>query len=409
MSKKTKRAYKFRFYPTDEQRIILAQTFGCIRFVYNWGLQTRRSAYFQHGQSLSYTDLAALLPDLKNQYPWLGDVSSVPIQQSLRHLDRAFVNFFEGRAHYPTFKKKQNHQSATYASNAFKWDGKDLTLAKMDAPLDIVWQRSLPKGNKPSSVTVSKDCANRYFVSILIEEDITPWAVPARMVGLDLGIKSMVALSTGESVGNPRFLQKDEKKLAKVQRRHARKKKGSKNRNKARLKVAKVHARINDRRRDCQHKLSTRIVHENQVICVESLAVKNMVQNPRLAKAISDVGWGEFVRQLDHKSRWYGRTLVKIDRFYPSSKTCSACKHAVDSLPLDIREWVCPDCGVVHDRDTNAARNILAEGLSVAACGGRVRPVQAKARRATRSRSRKYPFVRVGSPRALAGGDVTSY
>src|SRR6266699_1733275 len=365
MSKKTKRAYKFRFYPTDEQKSMLAQTFGCIRFVYNWGLSNRKIAYFQHGQSLYYNDLAAMLASLKKQYPWLALVSSVPIQQALRHLDRAFVNFFEGRAEYPTFKKKRNEQSATYASNAFKWDGKTLSLAKMNEPLDIVWHRSLPKGSKPSSVTVSKDCAHRYFVSILVEEDMKPLAVTPKMVGLDLGIKSMVALSTGESIGNPRYF--------------------AKNRNKARLKVAKIHARINDRRRDYQHKLSTRIVHENQVICVESLAVKNMVKNHSLAKAISDVGWGEFVRQLEYKSKWYGRTLVKVDRWYPSSKTCHACKHVLDSLPLDRREWVCPECGVVHDRDDNAALNILAEGLSVKACGGNGRPVRAKARQAIAS------------------------
>jgi putative transposase len=303
-----------------------------------------------------------MLPDLKKQYLWLGDVSSVPIQQSLRHLDAAFKNFFEGRAEYPTFKKKQNEQSATYTSNAFKWDGKALTLARMNEPLDIRWHRCLPKGSKPSSVTISKDCANRYFISILVEDEIKPKPVTPQMVGLDLGIKSMVALSTGESVGNPRYFAKEEKKLAKAQRQHARKKKGSKNRNKARMIVAKIHARINDRRRDYQHKLSTRIVNENQVICVESLAVKNMVKNHCLAKAISDVGWGEFVRQLEYKSKWYGRTLVKIDQWYPSSKTCHACKHVLDSLPLDIREWVCPECGVVHDRDTNAALNILAEG-----------------------------------------------
>lgn len=382
MGKKTKRAYKYRFSPTDGQRIILAQTFGCCRFVYNWGLQTRKTAYFQQGQSLYYNDLAAQLPDLKHQYPWLSDVSSVPLQQSLRHLDRAFVNFFEGRAAYPTFKKKQHDQSATYASNAFKWDGKVLTLAKMHEPLDIHWHRPLPRDAKPSSVTISKDCANRYFVSILLEDKIEPKPIVTTMVGLDLGIKSLVALSTGESVGNPRYFAKDAQKLAKAQRRHARKKKGSKNQNKARLKVAKIHARISDRRRDYQHKLSTRIVHENQVICVESLAVKHMVKNPKLAKAISDVGWGELVRQLEYKSQWYGRTLIKIDQWYPSSKTCHACKHVLNSLSLDIREWVCPTCGVVHGRDTNAALNILAEGLSVAACGGNGRPVRAKARQA---------------------------
>ena len=303
---------------------MLAQTFGCVRFVYNRGLSNHKTAYFQHGQSLYYNDLAAMLPDLKKQYPWLAEVSSVPIQQALRHMERAFVNFFEGRAEYPTFKKKRNEQSATYASNACNCDGKTLSLAKMNEPLDLVRHRSRPKGSKPSTVTVSKDCASRYFVSILVEEDMKPLAVVPKMVGLDLGIKSMVALSTGESVGNPCYFAKDEKKLAKAQRRHARKKRGSKNRNKARLKGAKVHARINDRRRDYQHKLSTRIVYENQVICVESLAVKNMVKNHALAKSISDIGWGEFVRQLEYKSKWYGRTLVKVDRWYPSSKTCHA-------------------------------------------------------------------------------------
>ncbi len=382
MSKKTKRAYKYRFYPTDAQKRNLAQTFGCCRFVYNWGLSTRKTAYRERGQSLYYNDLAAMLPNLKKQYPWLADVSSVPLQQALRHLDRAFVNFFEGRAKYPTFKKKHHDQSATYASNAFQWDRKSLTLAKMEEPLTIQWHRPLSKDAKPSSVTISKDAAGRYFISILVAEGIKSLPVTPNMVGLDLGIQSMVAISTGEQVGNPRYFAMDEKKLAKAQRRHARKQKGSKNREKARKKAARLHVRIADRRRDYQHKLSTRIVHENQVICVESLAVKNMVKNHCLAKSIADVGWGEFVRQLEYKAQWYGRQLVKIDRFYPSSKTCSACKQVVDSLPLDIREWVCPECGVLHDRDINAAMNILAEGLSVAACGGNVRPVRAKARQA---------------------------
>jgi putative transposase len=379
VSKKTKRAYKYRFYPSDEQKRILAQTFGCCRFVYNWGLSTRKTAYFQEGRSLYYNDLAAMLPTLKQHYRWLAEVSSVPLQQALRHLDRAFVNFFEGRADYPTFKKKRHDQSATYASNAFTWDGKCLTLAKMDAPLDIRFHRTLPKGCKPSSVTITKDSANRYFISILVAEDIKPLPVTPKMVGIDLGIKSMVALSTGESVGNPRYFAKDEKKLAKAQRKLAKKKKGSKNRAKARLKVVRIHAKIADRRRDYQHKLSTRIVYENQVVCVESLAVKNMVKNHCLAKAISDVGWGEFTRQLDYKARWYGRTLVKIDRWYPSSKTCHACKYVLDSLSLDRREWVCPECGVVHDRDTNAALNILAVGLTATACGGNVRREQVRA------------------------------
>jgi putative transposase len=367
---KAKRAYKYRFYPTVEQKIQLARTFGCVRFVYNWGLSTRKTAYKERGEKLYYNDLAAMLPALKQEYSWLAEVSSVPLQQSLRHLDSAYKNFLEGRAHFPTFKKKQNDQAATYASNAFKWNGKTLILAKMDEPLDIRFHRVLPEGSKPTTITVSKDSANRYFVSLLVEEDSKPLPVTANMVGLDLGLKTMVVTSDGQLHGNPRFFAKDEKKLARAERAKARKKKGSKNRAKARLKVARLHKRIADKRRNYQHQLSAQIVHENQVICVESLTVKNMVQNPSLSKAISDVGWGEFVRQLEYKANWYGRTLVKIDRFYPSSKTCSACGHVLESLTLDVREWVCPVCGVCQDRDINAAKNILTEGLSVAACGG---------------------------------------
>src|SRR5207245_1222318 len=206
---------------------------------------------------------------------------------------------------------------------------------------------------------------------------------------LDLGLKSMVITSDGHTFGNPKFFAKDAKKLAKAQRRHAKKKKGSKNRAKARLKVARIHARIADRRRDSQHKLSTEIIRENQVVCVESLQVKNMVKNHSLAKAISDVGWSEFVRQLEYKAEWYGRTLIKIDKWYPSSMRCFDCGHILDSLTLDIRHWTCPECGVPHDRDINAAKNILAVGLTASACGEMVRPGRAKARTGTSPRSRK--------------------
>jgi putative transposase len=213
--------------------------------------------------------------------------------------------------------------------------------------------------------------------------------VVKKQVGLDLGLKSMVVSSDGQTYGNPQFFAKEEKKLAKAQRRQAKKKKGSKNRDKARRKGAQIHARISDRRRDSQHQLSTHLIRENQIVCVESLQVKNMLKNEKLAKAISDVGWAEFVRQLEYKAHWYGRTLVKIDRFYPSSRTCSACRHVLETLTLDVREWVCPGCGTCHDRDVNAAKNVLTEGLrmnsvglTVNACGGSVRPVRAKARQA---------------------------
>jgi len=388
---KQKKAYKYRFYPSDRQKRILAQTFGCCRYVYNWALRQRTDAYYQHGERLYYEGTAGRLVTLKKQEEtaWLNEVSSVPLQQALRNLDKAFRNFFEGRADYPAFKKKRNQQSATYASNAFIWKNQALTLAKMDAPLDITWHRPLPNGCKPSSVTITKDEAERYFVSILVEEDIKPLEVSSKTVGLDLGLKSMVITSDGHTYGNPKFFSKDEKKLAKAQRRHAKKKKGSKNRIKARLKVARVHKKIADRRRDYQHQLSTRIIRENQVVCIESLQVKNMVKNHCLAKAISDVGWSEFSRQLEYKAEWYGRTLVKIDKWYPSSKRCFDCGHILDSLTLDVRSWACPECGVVHDRDINAAKNILAAGLAVAAYGETVRPGAVKTKPGKSQRSRK--------------------
>ncbi len=248
----------------------------------------------------------------------------------------------------------------------------------MDAPLDIHWSRPLPQGCKPTTVTVRKDTARRYFVCILLEEEIQPLPVVNTQVGLDLGLKSMVVLSTGETVGNPKFRHQEVKKSAKAPRCLVRKKKESKNHAKACLNVARIHARIADRRRDYQHKLSTRLIRENQVMCVESLQVKNMVKNPCLAKAISDVGWGEFVRQLEYKAAWYGRTLVKIDKWYPSSKRCFECGHILDSLPLDIRLWTWPECGIVHDRDINAARNILAAGQAVTVCGESLRPGRVK-------------------------------
>jgi putative transposase len=386
---KQKRAYKYRIYPTDEQKRILARTFGCARFIYNWALRLRTDAYYQQQKRIGYYETSARLTELKKQpeYSWLNEVSCVPPQQALRHLEKAFKNFFEGRANYPTWKCRHSEQSAEYTTSAFKWDGTHLTLAKMDEPLEIVWSRPLPDGCKPTTLTVTKDTAGRYFVSILVEEDIKPLPVTNTMVGLDLGLKSMVITSSGESVGNPQFFRKDEKKLAKAQRRLASKKKGSKNRHKAQIKVARVHARIADRRRDYQHKLSTRIVHSLpapqaglQVICIESLSVKNMLQNHCLAKSISDVGWGEFVRQLEYKAQWYGRTLIKIDKWYPSSKRCSHCGHILHSLSLDVRFWMCPECKTFHDRDINAAKNVLAAGLAVSACGEAVRPGRAKAR-----------------------------
>lgn len=372
-----KRSYRFRFYPTPEQEMILARTFGCARFAYNYMLRQRTDAWFQRQEKVGYHETSGLLTALKKQpeFAWLNEVSSVPVQQSLRHLQAAFSNFFARRAKYPSFKKKDGPQSAEYTTSAFKWDGSVLRLAKMAAPLNIRFSRTIPKAAKVTTVTVSKDCAGRYFVSMLCDDEVHAKPVVESKVGIDLGLTHFAILSTGEKIAAPNALRKNEQNLAKLQRRLARKTKGSANRKKAKLKVAKLHAKIADSRKDFLHKLSTRLVNENQVIAVETLAVSNMQKNHNLAKSIADASWSEFVRQLEYKSLWYGRELVGIDRWYPSSKRCSDCGHTVKKMPLSVREWTCPECGTIHDRDINAARNVLAAGLAVSALGESVSPV----------------------------------
>jgi len=371
----TQRAYKYRFMPTSEQAHNLACTFGCCRVVYNWALKRRTVAWFEHGQRVTYNDLSHALTELKKQEgtQWLQEVSSVPLQQSVRHVEKAMVNFFEKRAKYPNYKKKHKKQSATYVNTAFVWNGSTLTLAKQKEPLTIVWSRPLPDGARPSNVTVTKDKAGRYFISLLVEEEREKLPPIDKAIGIDVGLKSFLTTSDGETIDNPKYYARYEKKLAKLQRKQAKKKKGSKNRNKARVKVARLHAKIADTRRDLQHQLSTRLVHENQVICVETLAVKNLLKNHCLAKAIADVGWSEFMRQLEYKAAWYGRTVVKIDRFEPTSKTCHCCGWLKTDLTLEDRMFVCQDCGNVTDRDYNAACNIQAVGLTASVCGGHVR------------------------------------
>jgi putative transposase len=375
-----KRAYKYRFYPTPEQAHVLARTFGSARFVYNWALRLRTDAYYERHERVSYADSSTALTILKREPDtvWLNEVSSVPTQQALRHLDRAFRNFFEGRAQYPAFHKKRGRQAAEYTTSAFRWDAdtRTLILAKMDAPLDIHWSRSFT--GMPTTVTVTKDTAGRYFVSFLVEEEVALLPPTGTVIGLDLGISALVTLSNGEKVTNPKHLARKQRRLAHAQRNLARKQKGSKNREKARWKVAREHARIADQRLDLLHKLTTRLIRENQTVCVETLAVKHMVRNHRLAQAISDASWGELVRQLEYKAQWYGRTLVKIDKWYPSSKRCFDCGHVLESLTLDVRHWTCSACGARHDRDVNAANNIKAAGLAVSACGEAIRPGRAK-------------------------------
>lgn len=372
-----KRAYRFRFYPTPEQEQILARTFGCARFAYNHMLRLRTDAWYQRQERVGYHDTSAALTALKKtpEHAWLNEVSSVPVQQALRHLQTAFANFFAKRAKYPSFRRKDGVQSAEYTTSGFRWDGSSLKLAKMDEPLAIRWSRTLPKGAKPTTVTASKDAAGRYHVSILCDDVVSAKKKAKSQVGIDLGLTHFAILSTGEKIAAPNTFRKNEAKLAKLQRRLSKKQKGSANRLKAKLKVARMHAKTADSRRDFLHKLSTRLINENQVIAIESLAVINMQKNRALAKSISDASWSEFVRQLTYKAEWYGRTLVGIDRWYPSSKRCSDCGHTVAKMPLNVRSWTCPECGSIHDRDVNAARNVLAAGLVVSAHGESINPM----------------------------------
>ena len=372
-----KRAYRYRFYPTPEQAALLNRTFGSVRYVYNRALAERSRAWTLEQRRVTFADTCRMLTEWKSdpETAWLYEVSNVALQQGLQHLQHAYVRFWGKRAKYPRFKSKhKSRASATFTISGFRYRDGLVTLAKMSAPLDIRWSRPLPESAEPSAVTVSRDAAGRWHISILAECPMGPLPPLETATGIDAGITSLITLSTGEKIVNPRHERRDRERLAKAQRNLSRKAKGSANRQKARARVARVHARIADRRRDHLHKLSTRIIRESQTVIIEDLSVRNMVRNHSLARAISDASWSEFRSMLEYKADWYGRTVVAIDRFYPSSKTCSACGHSAARMPLNVREWTCAACGAVHDRDVNAAVNIRAVGLAVLACGDGVRP-----------------------------------
>jgi putative transposase len=372
-----KRAYRYRFYPTPEQADLLNRTFGSVRYVWNRALAERSRAWTQEQRRVTFADTCRMLTAWKAdpETAWLYEVSNVALQQGLQHLQQAYVNFWGKRSKYPHFKSKhKSRASATFTTSGFRYRDGRVTLAKMAGPLDIRWSRPLPQGAEPSTVTVSRDAAQRWHISILAESPVEALPAATAAVGIDAGITSLLTLSTGEKVANPRHERRDRLRLARAQRSLARKVKGSANRQKARVKVARVHARIADRRRDHLHKLSTRIIRESQAVIIEDLPVRNMVRNHCLARAISDASWSEFRRMLEYKADWHGRTVVAVDRFYPSSKTCSACGRIAAKMPLSVRDWTCAACGAAHDRDINAARNIRAAGLAVLACGDGVRP-----------------------------------
>ncbi|MFI7088526.1 RNA-guided endonuclease InsQ/TnpB family protein [Streptomyces anulatus] len=383
------RVYRYRCYPSPTQAEQLIKTFGACRWTYNEGLALRDKAWREHRVAHGFAESCRALTGWRNTEgtQWLQEVSSTVLQQALRHLDAAFGRFFKGSGRQPKRKKKgRSRDSATYVRTGFRWvedperPGTGLiALAKQSGPLRIRWSRALPAGVRPVKLTVSRDRAGRFFVSVLVEEQIEPLPPvflrdggAPKAVGLDLGLATLVMLDDGEKVDHPRLLRKYGAKLAALQRSLHRKERGSRNRDKARQEIARLYALIADVRRDTLDQLTTRLVRENQVLVVEDLAVASLVRSPRgkgrrrkagLNRAIMDAAWGELLRQLRYKCAWYGRTLVIVDRFFPSTRRCSACGAMGPKLDLSVRGWSCDGCGAVHDRDVNAGRNLREEGL----------------------------------------------
>lgn len=367
------KAYKFRIYPNKAQEQQIEQTFGNCRFVYNYYLNKRIELYRETKSNFNSNSCSKDLTQLKKleEYKWLNLTDSTAYQNALGDLQNGYDKFFKEHTGFPKFKRKNNsYQSYTSKNNTNKnntssiriLDNNHIQLPKLKK---VKCRISRVITGRIVNATISKVPSGKYFVSICCKEDIQPKMKTGSVVGLDLGIKEFCIDSNGSKIDNPKYLRKSEKKLARLQRQLSRKSIGSKNRNKARIKVAKCYEHITNQRKDFLQKLSTQIISENDIICLEDLNVKGMVKNHHLAKSISDCSWSAFTRMLLYKADWYDKKIVKIDRFFPSSKTCSCCGHRIDKMPLNIREWDCPECNTHHDRDINAAINILNEGLKL--------------------------------------------
>jgi putative transposase len=358
------RAYRYRLYPNKKQRELIHKTIGCCRFVYNYYLNKRIEIYQNEGKTLNYNAYANDLPNLKQQYQWLREVDSIALQQALKDLDNAYNNFFNNGYGFPKFKSKKNPKQSYRTQNVnnnIRIERNKIKLPKLGW---IKFRNSRNFSGRIVSCTITKTNTDKYFISVLIEEEIQQLPPTDKVISFDLGIKYYIVTSEGEIVENPKTLYKYERKLAKLQRKLAKKQKGSNRYKKHAKKIAKLHEKIRNIRTDFLQKLSTRIIQENQLIISEDLNVKGMVQNHRLAKAINDVSWSKFARMIEYKVNWYGRTYHKINRFYASSQTCNVCGYKnVDTKDLNVRKWVCPECGTKHDRDNNAAINILKQGL----------------------------------------------
>jgi IS605 OrfB family transposase len=376
--------YSYRLYPTPGQRSALARAFGCARVVFNDALAAREAAYKAGKPYIPDAALSKRLTTSKGtpDRAWLAEVSSVVLQQALADLNEAYRNFFDSvsgkrkgpKVARPRFRsRKDSRQSIRFTSNAFRVLGNGRLRLPKIGDVEVRWSRGLPA--VPSSVTVIRDAAGRFFASFVVKVTAQPLAETDAERGIDLGLAHFAVMDDGTKIDSPRFLRRAEKKLKRAQKDLSRKQKGSNRREKARVKVARAHARVADARRDFHHKLSTRIIRENQAIVVEDLAVRGLART-KMAKSVHDAGWSAFVAMLDYKAKLYGRRFAKIGRFEPTSQVCSVCGVKDGSKPLHIREWECRQCGTVHDRDVNAARNILALGRreSLNARGGQVRP-----------------------------------
>jgi len=365
------KAVKVRLYPTPEQELALAKSFGCARWYWNFALNACIGHYQETGKSLKLATYKGMLPQLKKEYPWLKeDCYSSVLQCVAINLNKAYQNFFEGRAKFPKFKSKHHKQSIQYPQSVTVVN-QTLKVPKI-GEIPAIFHREITGTIK--TVTISKTPTNKYFASILCEVEATELKeLGDKIIGIDLGLKDFAIVHDGESVtkySNPKHLKRHQKNLARKQKKLSRKTQGSKSRAESKKNVAKVHERIANSRQDFLHKLSRKLVNESQVIVVENLNVKGMVKNRKLSKAISDVGWGMFVNFLEYKLKEKSGQLLEIGRFFPSSKTCSYCGYLVDELPLDIREWDCPNCNTHHDRDINAALNIRNEGIRILNQGG---------------------------------------
>ena len=388
-NKKVKRSFRFRFYPTPEQEKELLRTWGCVRLVYNKALDMRHTAWYKNQERVTYSQTSAALTQWKkhDELSFLKSVSSIPLQQCLRHLQAAFTNFFEKRAGYPKFKSyKRSRLGLEYSTSGFRFKGDNLYIAKLKEPLNVVWSRDFDR-DTVSTVTIVRDNANRWFVSCLGEVTIEKRRVTGKTVGIDMGVKDTIVLSTGEKLSprDNRDMEKKQAKVIKYQRRLSKKQPGSKNFAKARTKLGKAHAEVVDARKDWIHKITTRIVKDYDVICIEDLNVRGMTHSARgqgrkakagLNRRILEQSLAEIRRCLEYKAEDCGGDVIAIDRFFPSSKTCSSCGHINEFLMLNQRFWTCVSCGEHHDRDINAAKNIQAAGLAVLACGDGVRPTR---------------------------------